>query len=92
MQAPVETPLQEADDGKPAVPEKDRWLVTPSSRSRMSSIGAGEKDERGELPGYEPRGELPGHEGSQELDGGERVGHDGQTERNRAEWGLRRGG
>ena len=91
MQAPVEHPVQEADDGKPPVPEKDRWLITPSSRSRMSSIGGVEKDERGELPGYERRGELPGYERREELDGRERGWPDGQTQRNRAEWGLRRG-
>ena len=91
MEVPVENIVQEADDGKPPVPEKDRWLMTPSSRSRMSSIGVGEKNERGELPGYEQRGELPGNERREELDGRERGWHDGQTERNRAEWGLRRG-
>ena len=71
MQAPVEYLVQEADDGKPPVPGKDRWLTTPSSRSRMSSIGGAEKDERGELPGYERRGELPGYGRREELDGGE---------------------
>ena len=92
MQAPVENVVHEADDGKPPVPEKDRWLVTPSSRSRMSSVGGGEKVWWGVLPGYHSRGEVPGSEGRGELDGGERGWDDGRREENRSEWGLRRGG
>lgn len=80
MQAPVSDFVPEVDgDNPPAVPVKDKWLVTPTRSRRGSSLGRGGEVE---LPVYE-REEMRG-----ELDAAE-VGR--ESGRERGDWGLRRG-